>query len=176
MGAVVDVVRRYVPSTYRALVEGTAGNAALFSTTDLQALADYVQYKLFSTVAGSSSEATVYNPVVLQFLGKLTTLQFIPAAVDYWDATLESKTTTGTDEVIDYRDHSEDLWRIFEELAAQVKDDFVEIGIALKPSLVPQVSYGDNGRGILKTLDPHEFPGMNEEYRIVDILPWRVQS
>lgn len=174
MGAVTNVVRRYVPNTYRQLVEATSGAAALFATSDLQALADYVKYKLFSTVVAEASEASIYNPVMQQFLGKLTTLQFIPAAVDYWDSTLESKTTTGTDEVIELRDHSEDLWKLFDILAAQVKEDFIELGIALKPSLIPQVSYGDNGRGILKTLDPYDFPGMNEEYKITDLLPWRV--
>jgi cell fate (sporulation/competence/biofilm development) regulator YlbF (YheA/YmcA/DUF963 family) len=180
VGAITDSVRRYVPATYRAMVEATSPTAKYFTTSDLQALADYVKFRLFSTVVDESQEATAYNPHVRQFLGKLTTIQYIPAAIDYWDAQLASKTITGTNEVAAYRDHREGLIHLLEELSRQVADEWLELapeyGFTISRStMVPRVSYGDNGRGVLITPDPQEFPAMDSyEASPSDWLPWRV--
>lgn len=182
MGAITDTVRRYVPATYRAMVEVTSPSARYFTTSDLQALADYVKFRLFSTVVNEGAEATLYNPMLRQFLGKLTTIQFIPAAIDYWDSQLASKTTTGTSEVLSFRDHREGLITLLEELTRQVEEEFIELapeyGFTItKRTLIPKVSYGDNGRGILRTPDPATFPRLQErEYDALDWLPWRVET
>lgn len=177
MGAITDSVRRYVPATYRAMVEATSPAAKYFATSDLQALADYVKYRLFSTVVSEADEATLYNPHVRQFLGKLTTIQFIPAAIDYWDAQLASKSVTGTNEVAAYRDHRQGLIDLLEELTRQVEIEYSEIapeyGFTIhKRTLIPQVTYGDNGRGILITPDPQKFPPM-EGTSGLPWWPWR---
>jgi len=180
VGAITDSVRRYVPATYRAMIEVTLNNERYYTTSDLQALADYVKFRLFSTVVAEASEAAIYNPTVRQFMGKLTTIQFIPAAIDYWDSQLASKTTTGTNEALAFRDHRDGLLNLLEELTRQVEEEFIELapvyGFTInKKTLVPRVTYGDNGRGILITPDPATFPPAygSESPDYLGWLPWR---
>jgi len=161
VGAVTDVVKRLVPGSYRAMVGVTN---SYYDQTDLQGLADYVKFRLFATVVEAIAEATVYDPLLLDFVGKLTTLQFIPAAVDYWGDQLLQETTTGTSEVISYPDRRDGLWKIFDELRAEVQqqEDSMSCtyGFQIYGSCVniPDVSYGDGGRGVLRTADPMDYP------------------
>ena len=156
MGAVVDAVKRHVPASYRALISVTNN---YYTATDLQYLADYVQYRLFSTVPGASNEASVYNRKELELVGILTTLQFIPAAIDYWGDQIVSQNLSGSKESNTWLDRRKELWNVFERLSADAKNLSGELGIAYGvPAIVPKVSYADNGRNILVTADPAQWP------------------
>lgn len=157
MGAITNIVKQYVPASYAALVGATN---AYYSLEELQGLADFVKFRLYNTVVDTLSEAATYNPKELRLLGVLTTLQFIPAAVDFWGDSLASVQTTGTSESNSYFDHRADLWKIFDRLTveAQALSQDVGINIYAARGVVPKVSYGDNGRDILITSDPAEFP------------------
>lgn len=174
MGVITEAVRRYVPATYNAMLIAPSDNR-LFATNDLQSLADYVKYRLFSTVISEGDEAVLFNPQEAQFLGKLTTLQFIPAAIDYWDSQLSSIVATGTGEVANFRDHLAGLVKIWERLSKEVLQEAFILGFTLKRAgLIPAISYGDNGRKILLTPDPQSFPKQYEETRSwLDALPWK---
>lgn len=174
MGAITNAVRRYVPATYDAMLIQPSDNR-LFATGDLQALADYVKYRLFLTGITESDETVLFNSFELQFLGKLTTLQFIPAAIDYWDSQLSSIVSTGTSEVQNFRDHLNGLIKTWEILSKQVVIDAEILGFSLKRvGLLPGVTYGDNGRKILITPDPQDFPKQYSTSRSwVDELPWK---
>lgn len=163
MGAITDIVKRYVPASYRAMVEITIPEPRFYSQAQLQSLADYVQYRLIATVAGATLEATTYDPLLLEFMGKVTTLRFIPAAIDYWgDQELQS-TRTGVSETTNFPDRRTGLWKVFEELQKEVAREFNELagtyGFIIRGTggVVPQVSYGDNGRGVLLTPDPQDW-------------------
>lgn len=164
MGGITDVVRRYVPASYRALV-GTTNT--YYQSSDLQALADFVQFRIYSTVAGATLEASVYDLEQMELLGMLTTLQFIPAAVDYWGDSLESESTTGTHEVVTYFDRRQGLWKLFDKLTADAADLAQDLGVSIKAarSVVPLISYGDNGKQILNTPDPYCFPDLGSTNR-----------
>lgn len=157
MGAVTDVVKRYVPASYRAMV-GTTNS--YFGITELQAQADFVQMRLFSTVVGSLVESSYYDIQHVELLGMMTTLQFIPAAVDYWGDQLAAETTTGTSEVISYFDRRDQLWKLFDKIQADATQLAIDLGVNISAAraVVPKISYGDNGRGILTTEDPNCFP------------------
>ena len=161
MGAIANIVRQYVPVSYAELVGATN---SYYSAEDLQGLADYVQFRLYNTVAGAASEASVYNVKEQRLLGVLTTLQFIPAAVEYWSNQLASTTTTGTNESDSFFDHRPDLWRIFDRLTAEAAALGTDLGVNVYAArgVIPRVSYGDNGRGILITGDPSLFPSHDE--------------
>lgn len=176
MGTITDVVRRYVPSSYKALVGAT--NSYDYGMTQLQALADFVQFRLFSTIPGSSNEATVWDANETELLGVLTTLQFIPAAVDYWGDALSSEATSGTNEDVSYFDRRPDLWRIHEKLVALAGDLAVDVGVSLKrvKAVVPGVSYYDNGRGILSTPDPTDFPLQSGTLSNDNWPPWSYEQ
>jgi hypothetical protein len=157
VGAITNIVKQYVPASYAALVGATN---SYYSSEDLQNLADFVKFRLYNTVVAELSEAVVYNPKEQRLLGILTTLQFIPAAIDFWGDSLASTTTTGTHESDSFFDHRPDLWKIFDRLTveAQALSEDVGVNIYAARGVVPKVSYGDNGREILITSDPAEFP------------------
>lgn len=173
MGAITDVVRRYVPASYKELA--SVSNAYFGGVTELQALADFVKFRLFSTNVAAASEATVYNLEQIQLLGMLTTLQFIPPAVDYWSVQLASESLQDPSESRSYRDPRPELWNIFERLTAEASALGTDIGISVNRAkgVIPKISYGDNGRGILLTPDPTDFDPEYDEPLIGDAIPWR---
>lgn len=160
MGAVTDSVRALVPGSYRAMVDVTN---PYYGPDELQALADYVKLKLTGTIVNANAEASVYDKRLVMFFGKVTTLQFIPAAVDFWGDQLIGETATGTNESRTYPDRRDGLWKYFEKLRAEVVQEFDELApiygfiIYGSSGMVPKVTYGDNGRRILITPDPQEF-------------------
>jgi len=173
VGAVTDVVRRYIPASYRELA--SVSNSYFGGITELQALADFVKFRIFSTSVAASAEATVYDLKQIQLLGVLTTLQFIPPAVDYWGAAqLDSESLQDPDENRSYRDPRRELWNIFEKLVAEAQSLGSELGIGVlgAKGVVPKISYGDNGRGILLTPDPLDYGEEFESQTVSDLVPW----
>lgn len=120
MGAITNIVKRYVPATYKAMI-GPSDSTAYYTLDDLQDLADYVQFKLLATVAGSTLEATAYDRITLEFLGKVTTLKFLPAAIDYWMDKQEQVTLTGTNENISFASRLTHLREVAKQLSAEVQ-------------------------------------------------------
>lgn len=176
MGAIAEIVKQYVPASYAALVGATN---SYYGPEQLQSLADYVKFRLYNTVVAEASEAVIYNPTEQRLLGILTTLQFIPAAVDYWSDTYASVATNPTSESVSYFDHRNDLWKIFDRLTVEAQAIAPDAGVNIYAAraVVPRVSYGDNGRDILITPDPnHIGPAFDLEYPLgnPDLLPWDV--
>ena len=171
MGAITDIVKKYVPVSYRALC-GVTNN--FYSLTELQDLSDTVQYRLFATVAGSTQEASVYNRTELELLGTISTMQFIPAAIEFWGTKLESEGTRGTSENVSYFDQRPDLWKVYDKLAAQAGDLAIDAGVNLRrvKAVLPRVSYGDNGRNILISPDPVGFGAPYGTTFAEDLSPW----
>lgn len=173
MGAITDAVKRYVPASYNALVGVT--NSYDYSVNDLQTLADYVQFRFFSTIAGVTQEASVWNPIQTEFLGVMTTLEFIPAAIDYWGDQLAAEATSPTTESVSYFDRRADLWRVYDRLVKKADQLGIELGIGTTKTsgVVPTVSYGDNGRGVLVTSDPQLFPPAFADSNDPNYLSWQ---
>lgn len=173
MGAIANIVKQYVPASYAALISATN---SYYSPNDLQSLADFIKFRLYNTVVAEASESSVYNIKEQRLLGILTTLQFIPAAVDYWSDQLASTTTTGTNETVTAFDHRPALWNIFDRLTLEAKALSSELGINIYAArgVVPKVSYGDNGRNILITSDPSDFPRQFGSKLKTDLLIWDV--
>jgi hypothetical protein len=172
VGAVTDVVKRHVPASYRAMID--ASNA-YYGITQLQALADYVQFRLFATVPGAGNEAAVWSDLTKrEFIGKVTTLQFIPAAVDFWGDQLDSESVQGPSENVSYRDPRPDLWKLFEKLQAEVAELAPVVGVppvGLR-SPRPGVTYYDNGRGVFVTPSPLDVLPPYADPSVMDLLPW----
>lgn len=172
MGATTDVVKRYVPASYNALA--SISNTYFGGVTELQALADYVKFRLFGTSVDSANESTVYNKSQVQLLGILTTLQFIPAAIEYWGAQLSSESTTDPNENVTYRDPRPELWKLFDKLVieAGILGSELGVGVLGVKGVVPKISYGDNGREILQTPDPFDFGTEYDKATASDWIPW----
>lgn len=158
MGAVTNITKMLVPASYRAMI---GASNSYYQQSDLQALNEYVQTRVFSTVAIEASEAFVYSIKERQLLGYLTTLQFIPAAIDFWgDAlTSESAQSASSTKSVGYFDHRSDLWKIFDRLTLEAQELATDLGVNVNAAraFIPKVSYGDNGREILVTSNPQDF-------------------
>jgi len=156
VGKITDVVRRHVPASYRAMCAVTN---EFYSLEQLQDLADFVQFRLFATVV--PDEETAYNIKERELIGILTTLQFIPAAVDYWGDQLSAQSAGGSpgsmSENVSYFDRRTDLWKVFDKLAVEAASLSSELGLFSKVAQIPAVSYGDNGRNVLITENPQLF-------------------
>lgn len=175
MAAVTDVVKRLVPASFRAMCSMTN---TYYSLSELQDTADYVKLKLLGTSIDAALEATTYDQVLTTFLGKVTTLQFIPAAIDFWGDQLASQSTTGTNESVAYFDRRQELWHRFDELKQEVAAEFDEIAgtydliVRGSAAMLPRVSYGDNDRGVLLTPDPQDWPSQERSDNSWDNLIW----
>lgn len=173
MGKITDVVRKHVPASYKAMCAATN---PYYSLELLQDLADYVKYRLYSTVVAEEDEATVYNPKERELLGILTAIQFIPAAVDYWGSQSASLVAGGgsgmVNETETFFDRRADLWKIFTQLQEEAGELSVELGVFSKVAVLPSVSYGDNGRDILVTEDPERFPRAYPKRNHYHRVPW----
>jgi hypothetical protein len=174
MGAITDIVKQNVPASYRALVGNTIYD---YEVSDLQNIAEGTQYRLYATIAGVTQEASVFSRNQIELLGVITTMQFIPAAIDYWGDQLQSQGTSGTNEDVSYFDRRPDLWKVWERLAARAGELAEEEGVNLVRlrAIIPRVSYGDNGRNILVTPDPMQFPLQHADRRLGDAvwtIPW----
>lgn len=168
MGKITDVVQRHVPASYRALCGITN---SYYSLAALQDLSEYVQFRLYNTIVGESNEATAFNPKQRELLGVLTTLNFIPAAVDYWGDQLSSQSASGVNEQETYFDRRPDLWKIFSNLQTVAQELSNELGVFSKVANLPGVSYGDNGRKVLLTADPQKWPKIHRDTSWID---WNV--
>lgn len=170
MGAITDIVRQNVPASYRALVGNTSYD---FSLTDLQNIAEGVEYRLYATVAGVTQESSVFTRNQIELLGVITSMQFIPAAIDYWGDQLASQNTSGTNEDVAYFDRRPDLWKVWEKLAARAAELAAteQINVTKLKAWLPKISYGDNGRGVLVTPDPELF-SLPWDYRRLSDIPW----
>jgi hypothetical protein len=167
MGKITDVVQRHVPASYRAMC-GATNN--YYSLDLLQDLAEFVQYRLFSTVVDQDDEDTKYNLKERELIGVITTLNFIPAAVDYWGDQISSQAASGVNETETFFDRRTDLWKIFAQLQAEASELSQELGVFSKVANLPGVSYGDNNRGVLITEDPQLFPHLHQRW--FGLIPW----
>lgn len=184
MGAITDIVKSIIPASYRAMI-GASGTD-YYTQPMLQETADYVKFRLFSTsnptyaFTAEAGEATVYDATLRRYIGKLTTLQFIPAAIDFWGDQLVSESTLQPQEQVTYQ--RADLWRMYEALMNEVKAEFDDLAplygfkIYNVQGMLPRVSYGDNGRNVLKTPDPHEFPELDQDVALGYSLPWTLNN
>lgn len=171
MGIVTGIVKQYVPASYAAMVGATN---TYYGPDDLQALADYIKFRLFSTVVAEATESVAYNIEEQRLLGILTTIQFIPAAVDYWSDQLAAVSTNPTSENSTFFDHRPDLWKIFDRLTEEAKVLGTTLGLNIYAArgVVPRVSYGDNGRNILITEDPECFPPLRRHRTLDSSIAW----
>lgn len=154
VGAIALRAREYLPVSYDALVRD-----ARYGERLIQNRISAVKYRLFATVISPSLEATTYDLFVQEFVGKMSCLQIIPAAIDYWTDQHTSVSTTGTQESVAFPDRIRSLQALQEWLVAEVKRDKPDIDAIIGVTIrrrgrYPKVSTTRD----LVTSDPGCFP------------------
>lgn len=170
-GSIATVVKRYVPASYRAMI-GKSGETDYYSLDELNSLIDYVTFKLQATIIAATEQGTVLDPTMREFLGKVATLKFIPAAMDYWLDQYQQIMLQGTHETQSFPARLQHLREIYQTLAYDVEKEFETLFGG--EMLMPQVSYGDNGRGVLLTPDPQIWPQPKTNQFDRTLLPFEI--
>lgn len=106
-----------MPETWDGL-----SKSSLFATPFLQHKVDYVKYRLFASVVSPSQEASVYNPIVLEYAGKFVALQLIRPGMDYWASQPVTESISGADEQVSFTDRSKTLLDLEKALRADIAD------------------------------------------------------
>jgi hypothetical protein len=178
LGTVLDQVRILIPGTYRAMLH----TSNTWTEPDFQAHADFVKFRLFATVANVTQEAT-YDPMLAGFVGKLTTIRIIPAAIDFWGNQLESETHQapgGQRENVTFPERRDHLWKIYERLLGEVNKEFGILAdkydfaswVTSLDGIVPKVDLGDEEFKV--TADPALVGEAMSADVVVETLDWRL--
>ena len=133
------------------LLEGKAN----YGETLLQSKVDIAKYRLFGTVVSATIESTIYNPLEMNYAAKMTALDVIPTAIDYYKNQRITIQTTGTTEAVSYPDRI----RALEKLYATFTQEAMKLALEL-PDLQKR-SRRALPRGNTKPLvtqDPSDFP------------------
>lgn len=157
-GEITEQARQIMPVTWDALSKDVR-----YGDRMLQTRVSYVKYKLFATVVDPTLEATIYNPLVQDYVAKVTALQIIPAGIDYWMEQHASISTTGTAESVAYPDRIAHLQKLQEWLLREISD--------LTPELPGLLTVRRKGRGPkvgnaldLLTPNPQEYEKLFDEH------------
>lgn len=168
VGEVFNRVRGHIPNSMTALSQD-----GRYGDIRIQQKIDVVKWKLFHTAIDPVFEATSYNPLVLDYLGKRATLEIIPAAVDYWTDNPETVTSTGTDEIVSYPDRIDALWKIYDRLTIEVDK--------LEPEVIPYIPLSvtrraraavDTRKEDMVTSDPENWGKAFGDPWSVNPIPW----
>lgn len=152
-GALADRVRGHMPESYGMLIANRN-----FGEPLIQQHVDTVKYLCFATVVDAALEATLYDHVLLDYVGKLATLQVIPAATDAWANTPTGQTTTGTSETVSFGDRVTNLWKLHERLLADVKRDRWMVAGQIRPMRRGAIPILDaKSRTPMRSGDPRDF-------------------
>jgi len=115
-GPIMLAARAQIPATWDALARSSTYGPEL-----LQRTTDVIKFRVFTTTAANADESSFYDPIELDYAGKLVAIQVIPAGADYWSDQLQSETTSGTNESISYPDRIASLWRIHARLLTETE-------------------------------------------------------
>jgi hypothetical protein len=121
-GAVAQKVKEHIPIVWDALSKD-----ARYGDTSLQGRIDVTKFRLFGTSVSAATEATMYNPLVLDYVGKLSSLSILVAAADYWSAQTTQETITGTDESRSFPDRLKHVWDLYKQIKTQADDMASEV-------------------------------------------------
>lgn len=162
-GSIANAAKDQIPTTWDALAaDSRYGDAALQRQVDLQ------KFRLFGTVVTEAQEDSLYNPVVIDYVGKLVALAVIPAGIEYW---MVQKINDSSGEKISasWVDRAEKLKETYERLLAETRALLPEIQGMLGENLKavkrskPRMGVADVTGDGLVTSDPF---GFEREYAI----------
>jgi hypothetical protein len=150
-GEIYNQAKQLMPVTWSAL-----SSDQRYGDVMLMGRVNYIKYKLFATVVSVLSEATVYDPMVLDYAAKEVALQVIPTGIDYWMDQKNSIQTKGTQETATWPDRINALEKLHEWLLKEVRDLRPEIdGLTVRrKGGYPKVSNDDQN---VITPNPQDF-------------------
>lgn len=142
-GVIVDGIAQWLPTTL-----GFLRRVPNFGDRFLQHHADYVKRIVMGTVVTADAEAS-YDPALIDYLSKRTTIRLIPAAKDFWGRQYRQVMAQGPSEQGSYPDMLANLDALERRLCAELPTDWLQLqqlvpGLPqLRVSPAPVSSLGD---------------------------------
>lgn len=165
MGVIAQRAKEVMPVTWTALQADSR-----YGTVLMQGRVDYVKFRLFGTICADGAEASIYNPLILDYVGKEVALQIIPAGIDYWMEQHLTASTHGTQESVSYPDRVGALEKLQEWLIREVRSlrpELDDVFIRRRKGGYPAISTTEP----LLTPDPQRF-GKPFDEGLPKNLPW----
>lgn len=116
-GAIARATRSVIPVTWDALQK-----AEEYGDSLLQDKIEIIKLRVFGSIVTVDDEIT-YDIRIINFIAKLSAIEIIPGAVDYWMNQHQTVTTQGTQEMVSYTDRIDALWKVYERLVADVASE-----------------------------------------------------
>lgn len=126
-GAIAERIQGIIPVTWDALV-----NDSRYGENMMRTAIDTVKTRVTGTNISPLSEST-YSVLVVDYLAKVTVLDLITPAIDFWMNQPLAETTTGTSEVVSFTERVEAL--------NQLRKDLLEETRRLEPQIAPLINY-----------------------------------
>lgn len=115
LGVIAATAREQLPITWDALA-----NDPRYGEPGLQRAVELVKFKTFGMSVEPDLEEDTYNPLIVEYVGKLVALQIIPAGADFWSSQTRTLTAKSGNETKAFNDRVADLWRLYDRLRAEV--------------------------------------------------------
>lgn len=143
MGRIADNTRTIIPVTWDALSKDSrVGDSAL------EARIDYIESLVFGDPIPDGGEAAL-DALVVEFVSKLSALEIIDMAIDFWMNQEDTLTTTGTNEVVSFPDRISALEKRKKTLLA----DVAKLEPLVEPLLPELIERSSNSRPLLSSFD-----------------------
>ena len=152
-GAIASAARSYIPATWDGL-----SLAANLGDAGLQRVVDLAQFRLFGSVVANAGQSGAYNPIQVDYLGKMVAYGLIPGGIDYWGDQLLSEQIRGTEEAAVYADRRTGLYKVQARLAGELVSDLPGVTGAIIKKRAGVAS--TSGPGFV-TQDPGLFPAID---------------
>lgn len=162
----------YQAKQFMAVTWDALSNDERFGDRMLQSRVSYVKFKLFGTIADPLAEATIYNPMLLDYMAKEVALQIIPAGIDYWMEQQTSVVTSGTNETVSYPDRINALEKLQDWLVGEVRSlrpEFEGQFTVRRKGRTPKVGNTDQD---VVTADPNATLPAYDRQGGLPLLPW----
>jgi hypothetical protein len=121
-GAIAKNAQQLAPITWAALEEDRR-----YGEEYLQGRVDLVKYKVFGEVIPATAEASTYDPIVLDYVGKLVVIELARPGADFWASQASSFSAQGRNEVKMYGDRAKALRELRDELVAETRGAWEDI-------------------------------------------------
>lgn len=129
-GAFYEFTKSHFPSSWSHL-ENALGDDVI------QREIEVVKKTVFGTDVTVAEESN-YDIRIQAYIGKLSAIQIIPRAIEYWMNQHQSLSATGTNENVSFPDRVDALWKLYERLLREVARDKEEIEVVIGiPTLKP---------------------------------------
>lgn len=156
-GEFAESARTEMPLTWSALQTDTLSR---YGDSFLQRKIDQVKWRILGIIVDPGDEDQ-YDPIVIEYIGKLIAINICPAAADFWASQQVTKTTDNM--TTEFPDRVKAIWDLQEKLIGEALAMKADVEAILGPlsrttTAKPKIGVADGNSDASVTQDPFTFP------------------